>query len=341
MNSKTQKRNISEKELGTLVLRILVSVESIINFIKSSTKDILKEPNNLENNYDIIIYESLTVWLYLLTLYYMSDDKTDLISRTFIHINNHINSLKNELKDFQIKKTLVNINLKAITELLIKRTNQYRNYKLFPNNKDDSFNNTLFWEYAKNISIILYDTPHVVFMGGFISVIVNHYLNIDFKNATNKELLIEEYNTQGIAKSQIKDYPMAIEEFNKALELDPKQPDIYFNLGLAKAKQQDFLEAIKDYTKAIEINPKFTEAYNNRGLAKKNIEDYRGAIDDYTKAIELNPNDTTAYKNRAFAHFLIKDTISALSDLTKAGELGDKESYTFVKELQDELRKGK
>ena len=48
-------------------------------------------------------------------------------------------------------------------------------------------------------------------------------------------------------------------------------------------------EAIADYDKAIELNPKDAQAYNNRGVAKKMLKQYKEAIADYDKAIELNP----------------------------------------------------
>ena len=63
----------------------------------------------------------------------------------------------------------------------------------------------------------------------------------------------------------------------------------YFSSGLAKADLGDKKEAIEDYTKAIEIDPKNASAYHNRGLAKVDLGDEKGALEDYVKAIELNP----------------------------------------------------
>jgi len=75
----------------------------------------------------------------------------------------------------------------------------------------------------------------------------------------------------------------------------------YFNSGKAKYKLKDYRGAIQDYNKAIELNPKYPEAYNNRGFAKVELKDYKAAIQDYTKAIELNPNYADAYNNRGIA----------------------------------------
>ena len=50
-------------------------------------------------------------------------------------------------------------------------------------------------------------------------------------------------------------------------------------------------EAIADFDKAIELNPKDARAYYNRGVVKDELKQYKEAIADYDKAIELNPKD--------------------------------------------------
>ncbi len=47
-------------------------------------------------------------------------------------------------------------------------------------------------------------------------------------------------------------------------------------------------DAIKDYDKAIELNPKDHKVYNNRGIAKRKSGDIKGANADFAKAEELN-----------------------------------------------------
>ena len=56
--------------------------------------------------------------------------------------------------------------------------------------------------------------------------------------------------------------------------------------------------AIEDFNKAIEINPQYAEAFNNRGIVKYNLGDKQGAIKDYNKAIEINPQYADAFNNR-------------------------------------------
>ena len=55
---------------------------------------------------------------------------------------------------------------------------------------------------------------------------------------------------------------------------------------------KDYYGAISDFNKVIEIDPKDAKAYNNRGISKSNIGDKKGACDDYKKAISLGSKGT-------------------------------------------------
>ncbi|OVE81339.1 hypothetical protein BVY03_03910 [bacterium K02(2017)] len=82
-----------------------------------------------------------------------------------------------------------------------------------------------------------------------------------------------------------------------------KYPDSYFVLnlrGLAYTKSKNYKLAIKDYNKAIQINPRVIEAYYNRGNAKLKLKDYTGALVDYNDIINISPNYTDAYINKAY-----------------------------------------
>ena len=58
--------------------------------------------------------------------------------------------------------------------------------------------------------------------------------------------------------------------------------------------------AIADYTKAVELNPKDQQTYFLRGLAYDKIGQDELAIADFTKVIELDPKDEKAYVQAGF-----------------------------------------
>src|SRR5260221_500931 len=74
--------------------------------------------------------------------------------------------------------------------------------------------------------------------------------------------------------------------------------DKYFNRGIANAKSKNYAAAISEFDKAIEINPRDADSYYNRGFIKWTLKKYQSAIADFDKAIEINPKLTIAYYNR-------------------------------------------
>ena len=52
-----------------------------------------------------------------------------------------------------------------------------------------------------------------------------------------------------------------------------------------------YRRALEDFNKAIEINSNLVENYSNRGIIKMSLKDFKGSVDDFTKAVEIDPND--------------------------------------------------
>lgn len=111
--------------------------------------------------------------------------------------------------------------------------------------------------------------------------------------------LAKAYAKRGDAYTYLGDYPLAIKDFNKAINLDPNE-SVYL-IPLVHAYQQYTLTALngepalEDYNRLIELNPKDPIAYSVRGDAYTKLGQYNLAIEDYNKAIELNPNNSYAH----------------------------------------------
>src|SRR5262245_24875059 len=63
----------------------------------------------------------------------------------------------------------------------------------------------------------------------------------------------------------------------------------YVKHGVELFGKNDLAGAIAEYDRAITLDPKFAEAYFNRGKAKRAGGDLDGAIEDYELAAEINP----------------------------------------------------
>ena len=128
----------------------------------------------------------------------------------------------------------------------------------------------------------------------------------------------EEYFKKGYDAHYKGDFNGAIEDYTKAIEIDPNDAMAYNNRGNAKHELSDYHGAIEDYTKAIEIDTDFALAYNNRSVAKHELSDYQGAIEDWTKAIEIEPTNTMAYYSRSVSKHKLSDYQGAMEDCNKA-----------------------
>ena len=110
-------------------------------------------------------------------------------------------------------------------------------------------------------------------------------------------------------------------DFDRAIELNPKDDAPYYNRAQAKRLKKDTAGAIADYTRAIELGSTNPAAYNNRGNARSENNDRDGAIADYTRAIELKPDYARAYYNRAVTKEAKGDETGAEADFKMAHKL--------------------
>ena len=144
------------------------------------------------------------------------------------------------------------------------------------------------------------------------------------------------YVLRGIAKNGLEDYSGAIQDYNKAIDINPNNAKAYSNRGAAKDKLLDYRGAIQDYTKAIEISPNYVLFYCIRGFTKSKLKDYQGAIQDFNKAIEINPNYAESYVDRGLIKNILGDKNGACLDWRKADELGDTSAYDLINKYCNE-----
>jgi protein O-mannosyl-transferase len=104
--------------------------------------------------------------------------------------------------------------------------------------------------------------------------------------------------------------------------------------GVAHERLGNHGQAIEDYGRAIEINPGYAEAYNNRGIAFKRLGNHKQAIENYDRAIEIKQDYAEAYYNRGIFYLNQGDNISGCRDAQKACEKG------FCKLLEEAKSKG-
>lgn len=105
------------------------------------------------------------------------------------------------------------------------------------------------------------------------------------------------YLYRGIAQFELLRYEMAIQDFNKALEILPNSEDVYlcrgkayYSLSKVNSNPKIVEMAIKDFNKTIEISPSYEDAYYFRGISFYFLGLYEKALLDWEYLIGLNIN---------------------------------------------------
>ncbi|MBL0343219.1 MAG: tetratricopeptide repeat protein [Bacteroidetes bacterium] len=127
------------------------------------------------------------------------------------------------------------------------------------------------------------------------------------------------------------DYALAVEEFNKTLELDGNHINALLQRGFCKNITKDYEGAIADFTKVISLKPDHRWAYTSRGSARNKTGEFAAAIEDFNKTLELDPTDQEAYNNRGFSKKLSGDKKGACEDWNTSKKLGNDEAKIILK----------
>jgi tetratricopeptide (TPR) repeat protein len=140
------------------------------------------------------------------------------------------------------------------------------------------------------------------------------------------------------AAFQKKDYPSAITNYSKAIELSPFEINNYYNRGIAFFKSGKEKEAEEDFDRVIVMDPRMSSVYVYRGLCRERLGRYKDALNDYTKALELKPTDAAIHNNIAYLYISandesFRDKAKALEHAKKAAELSKEKNAEILDTL--------
>lgn len=141
----------------------------------------------------------------------------------------------------------------------------------------------------------------------------------------SSELLAHIYRKRGFGHKRLKAYDLAIEDYNRAINLIPDYARAYASRGSAYRNLRDFERALADYNRALELWPNYAWAYAGRGRTYSHLKKYEQSIQDLNHAIEIEPDYAWAYFARGCTHLLNKDRAAARNDFLKSIELNPRD----------------
>ena len=118
-----------------------------------------------------------------------------------------------------------------------------------------------------------------------------------------------------------------------------KSDKYYFDRGNDCFDRNDWIEAIENYEKAIELDPKYWQAYYNLGLIYNILKQYNEAITSFTEVINLNPDNSDAYNDRGLSYRYLGELklieLKEEKDSTKKNELAKKAMVNYNKAMEN------
>ncbi len=99
----------------------------------------------------------------------------------------------------------------------------------------------------------------------------------------------DDHLAKGISLLETGEPKKATAEFRRCTEIEPENPEGYFNLGEALAADEQMDEAINAYLKGLKLSPEDTEALTALGDIYFEMGRHKDALKNYQRVTELEP----------------------------------------------------
>lgn len=110
----------------------------------------------------------------------------------------------------------------------------------------------------------------------------------------------------------------AVESFKRALQRNPDDGSVLYNLALALEDTDRMGEACDIYAEAVDASPEAADIRTNYGIALLNAGAVAGAVEQLARAAALTPDDPAAHYNLGCAYQKAGDLYEAVASFRQA-----------------------
>lgn len=142
---------------------------------------------------------------------------------------------------------------------------------------------------------------------------------------------------RGLAKVDVGDEAGAIEDFTRALEIDPSIANAWRWRGHCLNKIAFYEDALSDYDRALAIEPLDSWTHYAHAMSLHNLRRYDAALVGYTRSLEIDPQRVKAWDWRGFTRTLTGDFKGAAGDFRRSIELDSTNVWTHLELAKAEL----
>lgn len=148
----------------------------------------------------------------------------------------------------------------------------------------------------------------------------DYMLSIQYFNRviTAKPYMAQPYFLRAIAKLNLEDYHGAEADATAALDRNPYLTDAWEVRGVARHNMGLTRLAVQDYNQALTLLPRNRQLMFNKALAQEDINDLAGADSTFEALLHFYPNFDSGYLGRARLSLAQADTTAAMADIDRA-----------------------
>ncbi|MEM9819625.1 MAG: tetratricopeptide repeat protein, partial [Bacteroidota bacterium] len=125
----------------------------------------------------------------------------------------------------------------------------------------------------------------------------------------------------GAYNNELGNYEVAVDQFERALTVNPKMDIAWNNLGNAKRSLRQFEEALECYQKAIECSPNRFEFYYHKGILLIELSRFNEAEGVLLEAVKLEPENIDLTFQLASVYKVLRQYDEAVTYYQKCREL--------------------
>lgn len=104
---------------------------------------------------------------------------------------------------------------------------------------------------------------------------------------------------------------------------DSSNKQKFVNMGIECYKDKRWESALENFNKALEIDANDADQLINKGACLRNLNRSNETLTVYEKAIQINPSSGTAYSNQAMAFIDLERYTEALASFKTASKFGE------------------
>ncbi|MGK7953409.1 MAG: tetratricopeptide repeat protein [Xenococcaceae cyanobacterium] len=150
-----------------------------------------------------------------------------------------------------------------------------------------------------------FETIHIaIAIAGMLSLIAS----LEFFSPTLRPFYYWFEGQQVLSKNP----EIALQNFQQAIDIQPKQARSWRGRGDALFRLENFTEALAAYEEAIQLNSNNAQAWKGRGDSLYRLERFQAALAAYEKALQLEPKNAATFNRKGRALYKLERYNAAL-----------------------------